>query len=208
MPSSPSRKLRPESREPARQGAPSTVKGGENAEQRRPRTAPKGTKHQPQLRPAAACRPARLPCDPPTRAAPPQRHGRRHMTAARTAAAAQERRRAPDAMLRRQLSHEPYPSAPPPCARAPSGQDAQPSAESADGSQLAAPPLQRGAPQRHHRWFCRSFHQSFRWPEGLDWGICMGDSIDAGATRSQNPVRWVWFLFSSSVRGPISNFCF
>ena len=115
-------------------------------EERRPRTAPKGTKHQPQLRPAAACRPARLPCDPPTRAAPPQRHGRRRMTAARTAAAAQERRRAPDAMLRRQLSHEPYPSAPPPCARVPSGRHAQPSAESADGSQLApAPPPTRGA---------------------------------------------------------------
>lgn len=140
MPSSPSRKLRPESREPARHGAPSTVKGRENAEQRRPRTAPKGTKHQPQLRPAAACRPARLPCDPPTRAAPPQRHGRRRMTAARTAAAAQERRRAPDAMLRRQLSHEPYPSAPPPCARVPSGRHAQPSAEPADGSQLPPPP--------------------------------------------------------------------
>ena len=94
----------------------------------------------PQLRPAAACRPARLPCDPPTRAAPPQRHGRRRMTAARTAAAAQERRRAPDAMLRRQLSHEPYPSAPPPCARVPSGRHAQPSAEPAGGSQLPPPP--------------------------------------------------------------------
>ena len=84
------------------------------AEQRWPKVAPKGTEHPAHLEPAAACRPARTPRRPPTRAAPPQRHGRRRMTAARPAGAAQERWWAPGATLRRQLSHEPYRSALPP----------------------------------------------------------------------------------------------
>ena len=83
-------------------------------EQRGPRTAPKGTKLPPSSNPAAACRPARPPRAPRMRAAPPQLHRRRRMTAARPAGAAQERWWAPDATLRRQLSHEPYRSAPPP----------------------------------------------------------------------------------------------
>ena len=102
--------------------------------------APKGTKHQPELRPGAARRPARTPCGPPTRAVPPHRHGRRRMAAARPAAAVQERRRAPDATLWRQLPHEPYPSPTPPCAHAPSGRHSQASAEPADGAQLPPPP--------------------------------------------------------------------
>ena len=109
-------------------------------EERRPGTAPKGTKHQPQLRPAAAGRPARPPCGPPTRAASPLRHGCRRRAAARPGAATQERWRALGAALRRQLPREPYPPPTPPCARVPCGQDAQPSAEPADGSQLAPPP--------------------------------------------------------------------
>jgi hypothetical protein len=108
--------------------------------ERRPRVAPKGTKHQPELRPGAARRPARTPCGPPTRAVPPHRHGRRRMAAARPAAAVQERRRAPDATLWRQLPHEPYPSPTPPCAHAPSGRHSQASAEPADGAQLPPPP--------------------------------------------------------------------
>ena len=102
--------------------------------------APKGTKHPAQLKPAAACRPARTLRGPPTRAAPPQRHGRRRMAAARPAATARERRRAPDDTLRRQLPREPYPSTLPPCAHVPSDRHAQPSAEPADGSRLAPPP--------------------------------------------------------------------
>ena len=51
------------------------------------------------------------------------------------------RRAAPsDGTLRRQLLHEPYPSAPPPRAHVPSNQHAQPSAEPVDGSQLPSPP--------------------------------------------------------------------
>jgi len=50
-----------------------------------------------QLGPGAACRPIRTACVPRTHAAPPQRHGRRHMAAARPGTAAQERWRAPDA---------------------------------------------------------------------------------------------------------------
>jgi hypothetical protein len=140
MPSSPSRHVHREPRKPATHGAASTVKGRENAEQRGPGTAPKGTKHPAQLKPDAACRPARTLRGPPTRAAPPQRHGRRRMAAARPAAAAQERRRAPDDTLRRQLPREPYPSTLPPCAHVPSDRHAQPSAKPADGSQLAPPP--------------------------------------------------------------------
>jgi hypothetical protein len=99
-----------------------------------------------QLGPGAACRPIRTACGPPTRAAPPQRHGRRRMAAARAAAAAQERRRAPDDTLRWQLLREPYPSAPPPCARAPTSQHAQLSTEPVGGSQLPSPPpAARGA---------------------------------------------------------------
>ena len=120
------------------------------------KVAPKGTKHQPQLGPAAACRPARTPCRPartpgrpPTRAAPPLRHGRHRMAAARPGAAAQERQRAPGATLRRQLPREPYPSTAPPCARVPSGQHAQLSAEPAHGSQLAPPPPLAPPPARH-----------------------------------------------------------
>jgi len=105
-----------------------------------PKAAPKGTKHAAQLEPAAACRPAPTPRVSRTRATPPQRHGRRRMAAARPGAVTQGRRRAPDATLRRQLPHEPYPSAPPPCARVPSGRHAKLSAEPADGSQLAPPP--------------------------------------------------------------------
>ena len=105
-----------------------------------PKAAPKGTKHPAQLKPAAACRPARTLRGPSTRAAPPQRHGRRRMAAARPAATARERRRAPDDTLRRQLPREPYPSTLPPCARVPSDRHAQPSAKPADGSQLAPPP--------------------------------------------------------------------
>jgi hypothetical protein len=140
MPSSPSRHVHREPRKPATHGAASTVKGRENAEQRGPGTAPKGTKHPAQLKPDAACRPARTLRGPPTRAAPPQRHGRRRMAAARPAAAAQERRRAPDDTLRRQLPREPYPRTRPPCAHVPSDRHAQPSAKPADGSQLAPPP--------------------------------------------------------------------
>ena len=44
------------------------------------------------------------------------------------------------ATLWRQLPREPYPSTLPPCARVPSDRHAQPSAEPADGSQLAPPP--------------------------------------------------------------------
>ena len=102
-----------------------------------------------QLGPADACLPARTSCGPPTRAAPPQRHGRRRMAAARPATAIQERQWALDAMLWRQLPHEPYPSAPPPCARVPSGQHAQLSAEPADGSQLAPPPPLAPPAARH-----------------------------------------------------------
>ena len=58
-------------------------------------------------------------------------------------------RRAPDATLRRQLPHEPYPSAPPPCARVPSGRHAKLSAEPADGSQLAPPPPLAPPAARH-----------------------------------------------------------
>jgi hypothetical protein len=111
-----------------------------------PRMAPKGTKHQPQLGPAAACRPVRTLRRPPTRAAPPQRHGRRRTAVARAAAAAQERQRAPDDTLRWQLLREPYPSAPPPCAHVPTSQHAQLSTEPAGGSQLPSlPPAAWGA---------------------------------------------------------------
>ena len=60
-------------------------------------------------------------------------------------------RRAADAVLRRQL-----PRAPPylrthPCARVPSRQHAQPSAEPVGGAQLAPTPPVGGAQERHHR---------------------------------------------------------
>ena len=143
---SPRRNLWREPRKPAARDAASNVSGRENAKQRGPRTAPKGAKLPAQLRLAAACRPACTAYGPPTRAAPPQRHGRRRMTAARPAAATQERRLAPDATLRRQLSRAPHPSPTPPCARGPPSRHAQPSAEPVCGAQLPSPtPSGRGA---------------------------------------------------------------
>jgi len=102
-----------------------------------------------QLGPAAACLSVRTFCGPRTRAAPPQRHGRRRMAAARPSGTTQERWRAPDTTLWRQLPREPYPSAPPPRARVPPRQHAQLPAEPAHGSQLAPPPPLAPPAARH-----------------------------------------------------------
>ena len=102
-----------------------------------------------QLGPAAACLSVRTFCGPPTRAAPPQRHGRRRMAAARPSGTTQERWRAPDTTLWRQLPREPYPSAPPTRARVPPRQHAQLPAEPAHGSQLAPPPPLAPPAARH-----------------------------------------------------------
>jgi len=116
-----------------------------------PKAAPKGTKHQPQLHPAAACRPARTSCGPRMRPAPPQRHGRRRVAVARPDTAKQDRRPAPDATLWRQLPHELYPSAPPPCAPyRPDRTHSRPPSRRT-GRSYRPHPLHRGAPQRHHR---------------------------------------------------------
>jgi hypothetical protein len=85
------------------------------------------------------------------RPAPPQRHGRRRVAVARPDTAKQDRRPAPDATLWRQLPHELYPSAPPPCAPyRPDRTHSRPPSRRT-GRSYRPHPLHRGAPQRHHR---------------------------------------------------------
>ena len=63
-----------------------------------------------------------------------------------------ERQQEPDATLRWQLPHQPYPSPPPPRGRVPPSQHAQLSAEPLDWSQLAPPsPLAPPAARHRHR---------------------------------------------------------
>eukprot|EP01043_Picozoa_sp_COSAG02_P006455 COSAG02_NODE_183_length_30560_cov_8.912695_28_plen_205_part_00 len=177
MPSSPSRHVHREPRKPATHGAASTVKGRENAEQRGPRTAPKGTKLPPSSNPAAACRPARPPRAPRMRAAPPQLHRRRRMAAARPAGAAQERWWAPDATLRRQLSHEPYRSAPPPL-RLRVVRSARTAVRRAGGRVAASAPAPSNAGRRSH-------HPVFQ-------------SLETGETGLKKSSNWTVFVRSET----------
>ncbi len=150
MPSSLSRRLRRGPRKPATREAASNFS----------RTEKDGAeRHQAptQLEPATACRPLRTARRPPTRAALPQRHGRRPKAAARPAAAAAAQDQsghcravaaAPPASA---PTRPPYPAPAPPRAPVPPRDGTHSRAPSRSAGRSYPPrPEQGRAPQRHH----------------------------------------------------------
>ena len=159
VPSSPKRNLRRQPRKPATRDAAGNVSGNENAKQRRPRTAPKGTKLPPSSAPPM---PACLLAHP----AALQRAQRRHSA---TGAAVWPRQGPPQPYRSASGRSTPCcggssrtsptlaPRPPAPASRPDSMHSYPPSRRT--GRSYLLRPLQRGAPQRHHRCVTPCAHQ-------------------------------------------------